>query len=543
MGGWLAGLGSAGGENGFLEMPTGSGKTVAAVNALKDHLPEGDAILWVAHNSYLLEQAKSAFESVYGTSFRRRIGFLSGTQKDFDKQVTLATVQTLVASDLSAVTEICELNRPTIVVFDEFHRSAADKWRQVVARFTREGVPLVGLSATPTRTDEAKLKWLQKNFKTCVCRVGMTELIQDGVLARPRVFRVHVKAPALKLSPKELRDLQRMHDLPSSVLKRLGEQDKRNRLILKTYKAPNSPMKQALVFCCDVAHAKGLADQFNEAGVNAQAVIGSAAHPDNRKALEDFKAGDLQVLTSVILLTEGVDLPNCDTVFLARPTQSEILVKQMIGRAMRGPKNGGNANCTIIDFVDAFDNIGDMSSTSLGFMREYDESLAPILRRKPTRSDRTGRDLAALLRVRDWLAQHGEDIDTKHVFYKEIFGILQFFDGQAGVNKAVIMYENEKKTFQAAIGSVMELKRAEREHPIALATAARSIYHEHFSADAQTAEEDFVSAVMQEAQEPKSVERRLAKDLVNDLRDSAVLMLPPVDKALGGLQHLQGLFD
>ena len=76
---------------------------------------------------------------------------------------------------------------------------------------------------------------------------------------------------------------------------------------------------------------------------------------ENEKKINAYRVGDLQVLINVNILTEGVDLPKTQTVFLTRPTVSTILMTQMIGRALRGTAAGGTANAYIVSFIDAWD--------------------------------------------------------------------------------------------------------------------------------------------------------------------------------------------
>lgn len=76
---------------------------------------------------------------------------------------------------------------------------------------------------------------------------------------------------------------------------------------------------------------------------------------DNAEVIDKFKNTDeLQVIISVIKLTEGFDAPNIQTVFLTRPTRSEPLLRQMIGRGLRGPKAGGTEDAYLVTFVDTW---------------------------------------------------------------------------------------------------------------------------------------------------------------------------------------------
>ena len=105
----------------------------------------------------------------------------------------------------------------------------------------------------------------------------------------------------------------------------------------------------------------GLFQLFNHAGIPADFIVSSVkdmtlgvtiSREENERKIEDYRNGKLKVLVNVNILTEGVDLPQTKTVFLARPTVSTILMTQMIGRALRGQAAGGTSEAYIVSFID-----------------------------------------------------------------------------------------------------------------------------------------------------------------------------------------------
>jgi superfamily II DNA or RNA helicase len=530
-------------QNAYLEMPTGSGKTFTTVAALEPLLASG-RVLWIAPSQFLLEQAAQQFRACYPT-LDGQIGSL--TKATSTQRVTMATIQTL-ARDEKRLAAYCKEGKPTIAVFDEFHRSAADTWRNVVGWLGNQRVPVLGLSATPTRTDAHTKRWLHQAFPLCTFRIGINELVNARVLARPQLFRVPVdSSEKIIWSEKEIAEARQFHDVPQSVLKRLAAQESRNKSIIRTFKT-HPDIRQAIVFCCTQDHAVALAKQFSAAKVNARAVIGDAKSQVNRDALDAFRSGDVHVLTSVLLLTEGVDLPACNTVIIARPTQSEILLKQMIGRGLRGKPAGGNATCTIIDFVDAFENVGDMSGTSRGWTRTYGKELGELLRKRPKPNQRDGLDLAHLLRVRDWLAQlfarSNETDRLGELFLEEVEGFLEFFDETEGVSRSVTVMKSVRKPFQAALTDVTrdyERNPAGWQTPISAAASTRKIYNTHFRDDETLSEEDFVAVVGEGMREGEDFEMRSPEEVLERLVESDVLQneaVAPVRRDLSRIMSL-----
>jgi hypothetical protein len=108
---------------------------------------------------------------------------------------------------------------------------------------------------------------------------------------------------------------------------------------------------KALGFCVTIAHARFMAEQFRSAGIAAVAVWGDSPMEERIAALQDLDAGKVNVVFTVDLFNEGVDVPNVDTLLLLRPTESGTLFLQQLGRGLRRPRHGGKALCTVLDFV------------------------------------------------------------------------------------------------------------------------------------------------------------------------------------------------
>jgi superfamily II DNA or RNA helicase len=87
-------------------------------------------------------------------------------------------------------------------------------------------------------------------------------------------------------------------------------------------------------------------------GISAKAVSGGTERGARRRYIESFRNGELRVLTNYNVLTQGFDAPAVRAVYVARPTYSPNLYQQMIGRGLRGPLNGGKAECLIVNVED-----------------------------------------------------------------------------------------------------------------------------------------------------------------------------------------------
>jgi superfamily II DNA or RNA helicase len=106
---------------------------------------------------------------------------------------------------------------------------------------------------------------------------------------------------------------------------------------------------RALGFCVGIAHARFMAQVFVSHGIAAEAIWGDTPPTERIAALRKLDCGETNILFSVDLFNEGVDVPNVDTLLLLRPTESPVLFLQQLGRGLR--KANGKPSCLVLDFV------------------------------------------------------------------------------------------------------------------------------------------------------------------------------------------------
>jgi hypothetical protein len=159
-------------------------------------------------------------------------------------------------------------------------------------------------------------------------------------------------------------------DLPQGIIDQLAEHNGRNQAVADYYAANQSELGKTLVFADRWYQCVAIEEALEERGVRAGSVFSQVdlsrtsaternrRDPDeNDKNIAAFKAGDLDVLVNIRMLTEGTDVPDAKTVFLTRKTTSRILLTQMVGRALRGPKFGGTDEAFIVSFVDDWQQV------------------------------------------------------------------------------------------------------------------------------------------------------------------------------------------
>ena len=354
---------------GFISLPTGAGKTRVATQSFVEALREGKLtgpILWVAQTDELCEQAVQTISETWralGSRDSISIGRLWAQNHIEDlggtNQIVVATIaklETLFESE-----QYQWLAKSSALVIDEAHRATTPaytallKW-QGMSRGA-ERVPLIGLSATPFRgTSSEETKRLATRFgKNRFDQLGddpYGRLQKLGVLANVE----HEVLPGMdmRMSQKELQVLQETRRLPAAVTQRVGEDHDRNmRILAQIMSLPKSA--PVLLFAASVAHAEYMAGLLSYNGIPAKSVSGNTNMRSRQHYIEEFRQGRIRVLTNYGVLTEGFDAPSVRAVIVARPTYSPNVYLQMIGRGLRGPKNGGKPTCLIVNVEDTFD--------------------------------------------------------------------------------------------------------------------------------------------------------------------------------------------
>jgi superfamily II DNA or RNA helicase len=111
-----------------------------------------------------------------------------------------------------------------------------------------------------------------------------------------------------------------------------------------------------LIFATSVDHAQTVAGLLNARGVRSKAVSGTTGRATRRRVVEDFRRGEIKALVNYAVFREGFDAPKTRAIIVARPVYSPNLYFQMIGRGLRGVRNGGNDRCLILNVEDNIEN-------------------------------------------------------------------------------------------------------------------------------------------------------------------------------------------
>ncbi|MFF8458551.1 DEAD/DEAH box helicase [Streptomyces albidoflavus] len=329
--GWAAGTNRL-----AVVLPTGAGKTVVFSHLAHQMLDTlgGHRVLVIAHREELIEQAAAKLLAV---DPMLRVGIVKAERDQHqDADVIVASVQTLaVPRRREAIRDI------GLVIVDECHHAAARTYMEVLEHFGAwRGVPVAGFTATMTRTDGG----LAEVWQDVVFTLDILDMISDGYLCDVRGKRLTVDT--LDLDTVRTRG----GDLVDGQLGKALEDSGALEAIAQAY-TQHAADRPGVVFTPTVATAQAAADALRAAGVTAAPVWGDMGREERRATLARYSAGDVQVLTNCMVLTEGFDAPHTSCAVIARPTKSPGLYVQMAGRALRPAP--GKTDALLLDVIGA----------------------------------------------------------------------------------------------------------------------------------------------------------------------------------------------
>lgn len=276
----------------------GGGKSIITADMARKVTSKGKRVLFLVHRQELLQQ-------IFGTFVRYGVDM---------RYCDVMMVQT-------ATRRIKKLQRPALIITDENHHSVATSYKRIYDAFP--GVPRVGVTATPVRLNGDGLGDVND---TLIVGPSTKWLIENNYLAPYDYY-----APSVA-------DLTGLHikmgefiasEIEGHMIKKAVFGD-----VIQYYRH-YADGKKAICYCATLKHSIATAQAFSEAGISAVHIDGMTPPAQRRQIISDFRAGKIQILCNVDLISEGFDVPDCECAILLRPTQSLTLYIQQSMRCMR----------------------------------------------------------------------------------------------------------------------------------------------------------------------------------------------------------------
>lgn len=320
----------------YIEMPTGSGKTITFLSyAAKYH----KKILIIVPSAQLLEQIYETCLLFYHKSEISRRG---NRHLDEPKRVHIVIINSIRGD----YTEKLALQPFDLTIIDEAHHTQSESYKKIIFHLTKcnPNLKILGVTATPDRLDG---KLLDDILFYSSFNISIEELINDKFLCDMEGYSVKTNIDISNI------DSHNGDFSLAEIYKKLCV-DSRNKMILDICKNEMMNLK-TLVFCINIEHSKIISKLLNDNDIPAAFIDGDMSIKERTVILKAFRDGEISVLCNCQLLTEGFDEPSINGIVIARPTRSKALFSQMIGRGLR--LSPGKSHCKIIDIVDNHKNL------------------------------------------------------------------------------------------------------------------------------------------------------------------------------------------
>ncbi|MGJ0380048.1 DEAD/DEAH box helicase, partial [Aliarcobacter cryaerophilus] len=314
--------------NTLIQLPTGGGKTLISYSiAIELCNKYNNQILFIAPKINLMEQTLNTFKNSKPQKIHKN------TPYDKNHPILISTIQTASRRDLN----------PDVIIIDEIHYGFDGKMIENLIK-DKPNIRIIGLSATPYDRNGRLLQ----GFDLVINKYDMKYMIENEYLVPLESYvlvRQNLKNVKLTAGDYNLSQLSKVVSNNNTILE-----------IIRTSKEFIEKSKKTIVFAVDINHCELLTEAFKNEGFNAKS-LHSNNDRDEFETIENFKKGYIKVLVSVLKLTTGFDVPDTDLAIIARPTKSQILYKQMVGRVLRKAPNKKIA--ILLDCGNVIEELGD----------------------------------------------------------------------------------------------------------------------------------------------------------------------------------------
>ncbi|APC90789.1 MULTISPECIES: DUF3427 domain-containing protein [Francisella] len=308
---------------------TGTGKTFLSAFDVARVKPK--RCLFVVHRTNIAAKAKETFAEVISD---KTLGLYTGGNKT-SAEYLFATIQTLKNPKFLAIFKNQEFD---YIIIDEVHHAEAESYKKVLAHF--EPKFLLGLTATPERNDGADIfKLFDYNI---AYEIRLHQALEQDLLCPFHYFAVE----DLYLESEEI--------LAKNFTKLVSDARVEHIVEKVNFYGYSGQARAALMFVSNVSEAKELATKLSDKGIKAKALSSQDSEQIRQTTIAQLESGQLEIIVTVDIFNEGVDIPCLNQIILLRPTQSVIVYIQQLGRGLR--KYQGKKFVVILDFIANYTN-------------------------------------------------------------------------------------------------------------------------------------------------------------------------------------------
>lgn len=321
------------GENKALVIAaTGTGKTYMSAFDVVNFKPK--KMLFIVHREEILKSAEKTFKRLVKNK-SKTTGLLTGSSKELNADYLFSTIQSMNNNLYEFKPEEFEY-----IVVDEAHHAGSPTYKKVIEYFKPKF--LMGMTATPERSDSENIFDIFDN--NVALEVRLREALDLDLVIPFHYFGI-TDIEGVDLSDISLDNI-------SEVSKRLKVNERVDFIIKKmNFYGYDGEKLKAIGFCATIDHAEYMATEFNKRGIKSVSLTGENSPKEREEYIKKLESDeeDLQVIFTVDIFNEGVDIPSINLVLMLRPTNSPIVFIQQLGRGLR--KHEDKSFLTVLDFI------------------------------------------------------------------------------------------------------------------------------------------------------------------------------------------------
>ena len=306
---------------------TGSGKTYLAAFDARNF--GAKRLLYIVHRESILKDAKESFVKVFGAE--RTYGFYTGNENSLEADFIFAT-----SNMLGRHLDSFKKDEFDYIIYDEVHHVVAETGKKIFEYFKPEFI--LGLTATPERMDN------QDIFTLFDQNVPFELRLRDAI-NNDLVVPFHYYGIRDQLVDYSSKDKM-------TIAKNIAEQNNIEfiKSQIEKYRKPGEKLK-CIAFCTNIQSCRLMAEELYEEGYHTISLTGINDTGVRIKAFKDLQDENnlLEIICTVDILNEGVDIPQVNMVLFLRPTESQTVFIQQLGRGLR--KYPGKDYVTVLDFI------------------------------------------------------------------------------------------------------------------------------------------------------------------------------------------------
>ncbi|GAA0790072.1 DEAD/DEAH box helicase [Hathewaya limosa] len=311
---------------------TGTGKTYMSAFDVANYKPR--KMLFLVHREEILKGAERTFRKLVKNKMKTT-GLLTGTRKEIDADYLFSTIQSM-NNNLSNFNQ----DEFEYIIIDEAHHVAGDSYKRVLDYFKPKF--LLGMTATPERCDSENIFDVFGN--NLALEIRLSEALEEELIVPFHYFGI-TDIEGIDLSDVDIEDI-------SEVTKRLKVNRRVDFIIDKmNFYGYDGERRKCIGFCVSIEHAKYMSEEFNKRGITSIYLTGENSSKERDEYIKKLASDDnqLEVIFTVDIFNEGVDIPEINQVLMLRPTSSPIIFIQQLGRGLRKYKN--KSFLTVLDFI------------------------------------------------------------------------------------------------------------------------------------------------------------------------------------------------